>query len=89
MQLHNAFYATYYRSIFFPSSELNDHVLISGNRQLSATSGVAVPVLIRDAGADTIRRFVEFFTANIRNHHQGVSTVTAETWHYLDRVISP
>jgi len=46
---------------------LNDHVLITGNRQLSATSGVAVPALIRDAGADTIRRFVEFFTANIRN----------------------
>lgn len=26
-----------------------------------------MPALIRDAGADTIRRFVEFFTANIRN----------------------
>ena len=46
---------------------MNDHALIPGNRQLSATSGVAVPALIRDAGADTIRRFVEFFTANIRN----------------------
>lgn len=65
--LHNAFYATYYRSIYFPSSELNNRALISGNRQLSATSGVAVPMVIQDAGPDAIRRFVEFFTANIRN----------------------
>lgn len=34
---------------------------------MSATSGVAVPDVIRDAGSDAIRRFVEFFTANIRN----------------------
>lgn len=46
---------------------MNDRALIPGNRQLSATSGVAVPVVIRDAGPDAIRRFVEFFTANIRN----------------------
>ena len=50
-----------------PSPELNDRELISGNSQLSATVGVAVPVVIRDAGPDAIRRFVEFFTANIRN----------------------
>ncbi len=46
---------------------MNDRALIPGNRQLSATSGVAVPSVIRDAGPDAIRRFVEFFTANIRN----------------------
>jgi site-specific recombinase XerD len=46
---------------------LPDRELISGNRQPSATSGVAVPTVIRDAGPDTVRRFVEFFTANIRN----------------------
>ncbi|MFO1003453.1 MAG: tyrosine-type recombinase/integrase [Planctomycetaceae bacterium] len=46
---------------------MNNHALIPGNRQLSATSGVAVPSVIRDAGPDAIRRFVEFFTANIRN----------------------
>lgn len=44
-----------------------DRALIIGNRQLSATSGVMVPTVIQDAGPDTIRRFVEFFTANIRN----------------------
>jgi hypothetical protein len=47
-------------------SELNG-ALVTGHRQLSATSGVAVPLVIRDAGPDAIRRFVEFFTANIRN----------------------
>jgi hypothetical protein len=46
---------------------LNDRALISCNRHFSATSGVAVPSVIRDAGPDAIRRFVEFFTANIRN----------------------
>ena len=40
---------------------------VIGNRQVSATSVVAVPAIIRDAGADAIRRFIEFFTANIRN----------------------
>ena len=46
---------------------MTDRKLIVGNRQLSATSGVVVPTVIQDAGPDTIRRFVEFFTANIRN----------------------
>jgi len=46
---------------------LNEHALVPGNRQLSATSGVVVPTVIQDAGPDAIRRFVEFFTANIRN----------------------
>ena len=41
--------------------------IVAVNRQLSATSGVAVPSIIRDAGPDAIRRFIEFFTANIRN----------------------
>jgi integrase/recombinase XerD len=40
---------------------------VIGNRQVSATAGVAVPTIIRDAGSDAIRRFIEFFTANIRN----------------------
>lgn len=51
----------------FPSSELNDRALIPGYCQLSATSGVAVPSVIRDAGPDAFRPFVEFFTANIRS----------------------
>jgi hypothetical protein len=40
---------------------MTDRTLIIGNRQLSATSGVVVPTVIKDAGPDTIRRFVEFF----------------------------
>ena len=51
----------------FPPFELNDKVQIVNNRQLSLASGVVVPQLIRDAGPDVIRRYVEFFTANIRN----------------------
>jgi hypothetical protein len=46
---------------------LNEKRVIVGSRQLAATSGVAVPAVIQNAGADAIRRFVEFFTANIRN----------------------
>ncbi len=38
-----------------------------GDRHLVPASHVPVPVLIRNAGFDTIRRFVEFFTASIRN----------------------
>ncbi|MGB7329689.1 MAG: integrase, partial [Rubripirellula sp.] len=33
----------------------------------SITDGATVPALIEKAGHDTKRRFVEFFTANIRN----------------------
>ena len=29
----------------------------------------SVPALFTDAGSDAIRRFIEFFTANIRNRH--------------------
>ncbi len=46
---------------------MSDVTLIVGNRQVSASSGVAVPAIIREAGPDAIRRYVEFFTANIRN----------------------
>lgn len=56
---------------------MNEKNLIVGNRQLSATSGVAVPTVIRDAGPDAIRRFVEFFTANIRNSNTRAAYVRA------------
>jgi site-specific recombinase XerD len=46
---------------------LNEKRVIVGNRQIAATSGVAVPAVIQNAGPDAIRRFVEFFTANNRN----------------------
>ncbi len=65
--LHNAFFCHVLWARHLPSSELNDRARIPGNRQLSATSGVAVPSVSRDAGPDAIRWFVEFFTANIRN----------------------
>jgi len=56
---------------------LNDRALILGNRQILATSGVVVPTVIRDAGTHTIRRFVEFFTANIRNSNTRAAYIRA------------
>lgn len=46
---------------------LTDLPEISGDRKVSIATELTVPALIRNAGQDAIRRFVEFFTANIRN----------------------
>jgi len=40
-----------------------------GSKQALRVCGQVLPRLITDAGPDAARRFVEFFTANIRNRH--------------------
>jgi integrase/recombinase XerD len=59
---------------------LHELEIIVGNSELSVTSNVAVPAVIRDAGPDTIRRFVEFFTANIRNPNTREAYFRAVRW---------
>ncbi len=46
-------------------------------RKRSAIATVAVPGIIRDAGQDAIRRFVEFFSANIRNRNTRLAYLRA------------
>src|SRR3990167_7727268 len=50
---------------------MNDRALIPIIRQemraVSVTGAAVVPAVIEDAGPNAKRRFVEFFTANIRN----------------------
>jgi len=48
----------------------NRQIIIGSDRQLSADRLFDnVPALFRNAGDNTTRRFVEFFTANIRNRN--------------------
>lgn len=47
------------------------------NRKRSAVSKYSVPSIVRDAGPDTVRRFVEFFTANIRNKNTRLAYLRA------------
>lgn len=42
-------------------------IIIGSNRQLSTAGTRQIPQLFRNAGEHATRRFVEFFTANIRN----------------------
>ncbi len=44
---------------------------------LTSPPGSAVPVLISDAGDQAARRFIEFFTANIRNPNTRAAYVRA------------
>jgi integrase/recombinase XerD len=46
-------------------------------RKRSVLARYPVPAIIRDAGPDTIRRFVEFFTANIRNKNTRMAYLRA------------
>jgi integrase/recombinase XerD len=49
---------------------MTDHLpTVVPSRQLKRVGLDVVPVLIADAGEATVRRFIEFFTANIRNKH--------------------
>jgi integrase/recombinase XerD len=49
---------------------MTDHLpTVVPSRQLKRAGLDIVPVLIADAGEATVRRFIEFFTANIRNKH--------------------
>ena len=58
---------------------MNELVPFSGSQAVgSASSGIVVPAMIADAGAQATRRFLEFFAATIRNKN----TRMAE-WHFL------
>jgi len=46
---------------------MNDTALISAARQGDFSTTLTIPTLIKEAGPRVQRRFVEFFTANIRN----------------------
>ncbi len=50
-----------------PSITTNDSRLVPGNNSLIDASIRAVPALFVDAGAKAWRRYIEFFTAHIRN----------------------
>lgn len=56
---------------------MNNQPIVAGGRQLSVINDVPVPAVIRDAGPDAIRRFIEFFTANIRNHNTRIAYMRA------------
>jgi hypothetical protein len=45
----------------------NDLIRTIAPHALGAASGFTVPAIIGDAGDNAARRFLEFFTANIRN----------------------
>lgn len=61
----------------FSIPNLSEKPVVAGNQQLGAASGFSVPAVIREAGHDTIRRFVEFFTANIRNENTRMAYLRA------------
>lgn len=46
---------------------MGGEIVLSGGRELAGGASGALPTLIVAAGEDAVTRFVEFFTANIRN----------------------
>jgi len=47
---------------------MNELVVFSGSQAVgAAASGIVVPAMIADAGAQATKRFLEFFAATIRN----------------------
>src|SRR4051794_27963860 len=46
---------------------MTDSIIIPAPRQLQTAGLDAVPAVIADAGEQATRRFIEFFTAHIRN----------------------
>lgn len=55
--------------VTFPLSQMTHGDLVPFGRQLRAAGLGSVPALFLDAGENSWRRFVEFFTANIRNRN--------------------
>lgn len=56
---------------------MSTQIVRSRNRGLARAGLVALPALITDAGENASRRFVEFFTANIRNKNTRMAYVRA------------
>jgi len=52
-----------------------DNLALLRSRPLTQSPGCVVPALIGDAGDQAARRFIEFFTANIRNRNNRKSIV--------------
>jgi site-specific recombinase XerD len=52
-------------------------IITSSRQQLSRTGLVVLPTVITDAGESASRRFIEFFTANIRNKNTRMAYVRA------------
>lgn len=56
---------------------MNTQIVPSRHRSLARAGLVALPTLIIDAGEGASRRFIEFFTANIRNKNTRMAYVRA------------
>lgn len=61
----------------FRMQVLPETPVIIGKKQFGAATAFPVPALIRQSGPDTTRRFVEFFTANIRNENTRLAYLRA------------
>ena len=48
---------------------MSDHAIVAGGGQLPSLGGIALPQLMLDAGEKACRRYIEFFTAHIRNRN--------------------
>src|SRR5580658_7118043 len=48
---------------------MESNIVLAARRDISATGAIRLPAIIAAAGEHASRRFIEFFTANIRNRN--------------------